>query len=91
MGRTVWVGLLGAVGVCPLTQAAMWLGPIFLTKHWNSGADRKSRAVWGVFPGEVGGGNGLEALVVAMQMGLPVVDMDLMGRAFPELQVGAPL
>ena len=38
--------------------------------------------------GEVGGGNGIEPLVVGSKMGLPVVDGDLMGRAFPELQVG---
>ena len=38
--------------------------------------------------GEVGGGNGLEPLVVASRLGLPAVDGDLMGRAFPELQVG---
>ena len=41
-----------------------------------------------IMAGEVGGGNGLEPLVVASRLGLPVVDGDLMGRAFPELQVG---
>lgn len=35
---------------------------------------------------ECGGGNGLEPLVLAGRMGLPVLDGDLMGRAFPELQ-----
>ena len=37
--------------------------------------------------GEVGGGNGLESLFVGALTGLPVVDADFMGRAFPELQV----
>lgn len=37
--------------------------------------------------GEVGGGNGIEPLSVGSRLGLPVVDGDLMGRAFPELQV----
>lgn len=37
---------------------------------------------------QVGGGNCLEPLVVGSSLGLPVVDGDLMGRAFPELQVG---
>ena len=41
-----------------------------------------------IMAGEVGGGNGLEPLMVASKLGLPVVDGDLMGRAFPELQVG---
>jgi uncharacterized protein len=36
---------------------------------------------------EVGGGNCLEPLVVGARLGLPVTDADLMGRAFPELQV----
>lgn len=39
-----------------------------------------------VMAGEVGGGNGIEPLVVGARLGLPVVDGDLMGRAFPELQ-----
>ena len=37
--------------------------------------------------GEVGGGNGVGALLLAARLGLPAVDGDLMGRAFPELQV----
>jgi DUF917 family protein len=40
-----------------------------------------------LIPGEVGGGNGLEPLTIGSRMGLPVVDGDYMGRAFPELQV----
>lgn len=39
-----------------------------------------------VMAGEVGGGNGVEPLVVGARLGLPVLDADLMGRAFPELQ-----
>ena len=45
------------------------------------------KEAYAIVPGEIGGGNGLEALVVAADMGLPVVDADFMGRAFPELQV----
>lgn len=37
---------------------------------------------------EVGGGNCLEPLLVGQALGLPVLDADCMGRAFPELQVG---
>jgi DUF917 family protein len=39
--------------------------------------------------GEVGGGNGVEPLACGARLGLPVVDGDLMGRAFPELQASA--
>ncbi|MDP9370357.1 MAG: DUF917 domain-containing protein [Chloroflexota bacterium] len=38
-------------------------------------------------PGEVGGSNSVRPIVVAAQSGLPVVDADGMGRAFPELQM----
>ena len=37
--------------------------------------------------GEIGGSNALRPLVCALQMNLPVVDGDGMGRAFPELQM----
>ncbi|WP_148235755.1 DUF917 domain-containing protein [Thermaerobacter marianensis] len=40
-----------------------------------------------VLPGEIGGANGLVPLIVGALMGLPVVDADPMGRAFPELQM----
>jgi DUF917 family protein len=39
-----------------------------------------------VVPGEIGGGNSTAPMVVAAQTGLPIVDGDGMGRAFPELQ-----
>ncbi|HEX5505371.1 MAG TPA: DUF917 domain-containing protein [Thermomicrobiales bacterium] len=38
-------------------------------------------------PGEIGGSNSTRPLVCAIQTGLPVVDGDGMGRAFPELQM----
>lgn len=36
---------------------------------------------------EIGGGNGLQPLMVAAQLGIPVVDADFMGRAYPEAQM----
>jgi uncharacterized protein len=45
------------------------------------------RRVDAVFPVEIGGSNGVAALVLAMRSGLPVVDCDGMGRAFPESQM----
>jgi DUF917 family protein len=36
---------------------------------------------------EIGGANSMEPLIVAAQTGLPVLDGDGMGRAFPELQM----
>lgn len=37
--------------------------------------------------GEIGGGNAIAPLVAAAHSGLPVIDCDPMGRAFPELQM----
>ncbi len=37
--------------------------------------------------GEIGGSNALVPVICALQMGLPLVDGDGMGRAFPELQM----
>ena len=40
---------------------------------------------------EIGGMNGMISLMVAAETGLPVVDADGMGRAFPELQMFVPI
>lgn len=45
---------------------------------------RRFRAVMSV---EIGGGNAIQPLLVAAVTGLPVVDADAMGRAFPEAQM----
>ncbi|MCY4113317.1 MAG: DUF917 domain-containing protein [Chloroflexi bacterium] len=40
-----------------------------------------------VMPWEIGGGNAFQPLMAAAMLGLPVVDADAMGRAFPEAQM----
>jgi len=47
----------------------------------------KGQKVHAVFPLEIGGGNGLSPLLLAAERGIPVVDCDGMGRAFPESQM----
>jgi DUF917 family protein len=42
------------------------------------------RAVMAV---EIGGGNGIQPLMAAAHLGIPVVDADCMGRAYPEAQM----
>lgn len=46
-----------------------------------------NRKIDAVLPIEIGGGNGLAPLIAAAEMGIPVVDCDGMGRAFPESQM----
>lgn len=45
------------------------------------------RKVDAVLPIEIGGGNGLAPLIAAAELGVPIVDCDGMGRAFPESQM----
>jgi DUF917 family protein len=45
---------------------------------------RFDRPVAAVMAGEIGGGNGVTPVALAAQLGLPLVDADGMGRAFPE-------
>lgn len=51
-----------------------------LEKHLNFKADA-------IACQEIGGANSMEPLIIAAQLGLPVVDADGMGRAFPEMQM----
>jgi uncharacterized protein len=49
--------------------------------------DLLGRKIDAVLPIEIGGANGLAPLIAAAELGLPVVDCDGMGRAFPESQM----
>jgi DUF917 family protein len=40
-----------------------------------------------ILPGDIRGANSITPMIVAAQTGLPVIDADGMGRAFPELQM----
>ncbi|MBI2810084.1 MAG: DUF917 domain-containing protein [Candidatus Melainabacteria bacterium] len=40
-----------------------------------------------VFPAEIGGGNAFPPIYVAAKWGIPLLDADMLGRAFPELQM----
>ncbi|HEV8052725.1 MAG TPA: DUF917 domain-containing protein, partial [Parachlamydiaceae bacterium] len=42
-----------------------------------------------LMPFEIGGGNAITPIVVAARLGLPVLDADTMGRAFPEAQMSS--
>ena len=51
---------------------------------------KQSQRITHLICAEVGGVNSLEPLVVGAEKGLPVMDADGMGRAFPELQMYLP-
>ncbi len=48
---------------------------------------RVGRAPTILMPAEIGGANGFAALSIAAKLNLPLLDADLMGRAFPQLQM----
>ena len=39
----------------------------------------------GAISDEIGGGNGVQPMIIAGDMGKPVLDADLMGRAYPNV------
>lgn len=39
----------------------------------------------GVISDEIGGGNGIQPMIIAAEMGKVVLDVDLMGRAYPNV------
>lgn len=46
----------------------------------------------GVISDEIGGGNGLQPMILAAETDKPVIDADLMGRAYPNVSfIGRPL
>ena len=49
--------------------------------------DHLRKKIYAIVIGEIGGGNALGPMITALQCGLPVVDGDGMGRAFPELDM----
>lgn len=80
---TVGIGTMGAptVGIEKLDARDEYL-PIIraLERHLDKPMDA-------LIIDEIGGSNSLIPLICGLQLGLPVVDGDGMGRAFPELQM----
>ena len=82
----VWVGEVGGIGA-----------PVVGVEKIEEGAEcyRAMRAVeeaagvkmGALISGEIGGANSMEPVITAAQSGLPVIDGDGMGRAFPEVQM----
>lgn len=81
-----WVGEVGGIGA-----------PVVSVEKIEEGAEcfRAMRAVEEVagvkmsalISAEIGGANSMEPIITAAQSGLPVIDGDGMGRAFPEVQM----
>lgn len=82
IGHTVVpVGVVGATSVFleKLPSGGELAGAVAAVSRWTA------TTVSAVMPLEAGGLNGIAALVGAVQLGLPLLDVDLMGRALPRL------
>lgn len=64
----------------------MYIAVLFLFNNFS-----QSQRITHLFSAEIGGANSFEPLVLGAELGLPVLDADGMGRAFPELQMYSPL
>lgn len=81
-----WVAEVGGIGA-----------PVVGVEKFEEGAEcfRAMRAieeaagvkVSATISGEIGGSNAMEPVITAAQAGLPIIDGDGMGRAFPEVQM----
>ena len=81
-----------------LVAACGWMGAPTVQKEKYAGGQEAElgleklervlgRPLYAVFPVEIGGQNALTPMLLAARRGIPVVDCDGMGRAFPEAQM----
>ena len=71
----------------PLVGQERLSDPAFAAKPVRMMEAYLGRRFTAVMSVEIGGGNAFQPLLVAAMTGLPVVDADAMGRAFPEAQM----
>jgi DUF917 family protein len=71
----------------PLVGQERLSDPAFAAKPVGMMEEYLGRRFTAVMSVEIGGGNAFQPLLVAAMTGLPVVDADAMGRAFPEAQM----
>lgn len=81
-----FVGVLSNMGA-PLVGHERLADPAFAMKPANMIETYFGRRFDAVMAMEIGGGNGLHPLLIAALKGIPVVDADSMGRAYPEIQM----
>jgi DUF917 family protein len=80
------VAVLSNMGA-PLVGQERLADPAFALKPLRAMEAYLSRKFDALMPLEIGGGNGVHPMQVAALTGLPVVDADTMGRAYPEAQM----
>jgi DUF917 family protein len=77
------IGIMGA----PLVQKEKFPNGHEFLKQFEIVEKTLDRKITVIVPFEIGGSSAFIPLMVALQTGLPVLDADTMGRAFPEAQM----
>jgi DUF917 family protein len=80
------VAVVSTMGA-PIVGQERLTDPAFSVRPLRMMEDYLGRPFDAVMALEIGGGNGLQPMLVAALTGLPVVDADAMGRAYPEAQM----
>ena len=82
-GLIVPVGMIGA----PSVSIEKIAGANELSRALDMLEQGTGKRIAAIMPIEIGGGNSLIPIAAAAERGLPIVDGDAMGRAFPEAQM----
>lgn len=82
-GLVVPIGMIGA----PSVSIERIAGDAEIGRALDLLEQATGRTVAAIMPIEIGGGNSLIPIAAAAERGLPIVDGDAMGRAFPEAQM----
>lgn len=82
-GLVVPVGMIGA----PSVSIEKIAGAGELSRALDMLEQGTGKKIAAIMPIEIGGGNSLIPIAAAAERGLPIVDGDAMGRAFPEAQM----
>lgn len=85
-GLVLPVGMMGA----PTVMVEKLPGGVELSTAMDALEMHLGERAIAVMATEAGGINSTLAMIVAVQRGIPLVDADLVGRAFPELQMCTP-
>jgi DUF917 family protein len=88
LGEDDLVAVVSNMGA-PLVGQERLSDPAFAAKPVRMMEEYLGRPFRAVMSLEIGGGNALQPLLVAAETGLPVVDADTMGRAYPEAQMSS--
>jgi DUF917 family protein len=86
MTEDAWIGAVGGIGAPVVGMEKIKQGEESL-RALRAVENAAGVRISALISAEIGGANAMEPIVTAAQAGLPVIDGDGMGRAFPELQM----